>query len=213
MEINPILLGTYVSIARDMVVTVAAVVTASIAIYGLRIWKRDLVGKESYEAAKALVFHSHALSRASHKLRYPIMAHERTVFSKEHIENTTEGERWRASEAAAFRTRLKEYSGVYLGFYEALMNFRVIKGSQVYVAFQPFQEALREPLDKLYAYLRLLDDYSVGIVADSPDVKLLSRFIQEFEGDIDQFVLAIGDAREKGELFLLPYLHRKSISK
>lgn len=213
MELNPTLVGAYVSIARDVVVTIAAVITASIAIYGLRVWKRDLVGKESYEAAKALVYHSHALARASSKMRYPIRDHERTVFSKEEIENTTEGERWRMSEAAAFRNRLKEYSDVYLAFYEALMNFRVIAGSQVYRAFQPFQEALRDPLDKLYIYLGLLDDHTVGIVADSPDVKLLSGFIMRFDGEVDQFLISISDSRELGELFLLPYLHRKSISK
>ena len=213
MEFNPTVVGAYVSIARDVVVTVAAVITASIAIYGLRVWKRDLVGKESYEAAKALVYHSHALARASSKMRYPIRTHERTVFSKEAIENTTVGERWRMSEADAFRNRLKEYSDVYLGFYEALMNFRVIAGSQVYRAFQPFQKALENPLDKLYVYLRLLDDQTVAIVADSPDVKLLSGVIQKFDGEVDQFVISIADAREQGELFLLPYLHRKSISK
>ncbi|MBC3258046.1 hypothetical protein HU733_21325 [Pseudomonas paralactis] len=213
MEINPVLVGAYVTIARDVVVTIAAVITASIALYGLKIWKRDLVGKESYEAAKALVYQSHALSRASSKMRCPIYQHERKVFSKKDIENTTEGERWRISEAAAFRVRLKEYSDANLEFYEALLNFRVIAGSQVYLAFQPFQRALGEPMDKLYAYLNLLDDYAVSIVADSPDVKLLSGFIQKFDGEIDPLELAVREAREQGELFLLPYLHRKSIRK
>lgn len=213
MEINPVLLGAYVSIARDVVVTGVAIITASVAIYGLRVWKRDLVGKESYEAAKALVYHSHALARASSKMRYPIREHERTVFSKEYIDNTTEGERWRTSEAAALRTRLKEYSDVYLGFYEALLSFRVIAGSQVYIAFQPFQNTLEKSLDRLYVYLELLDDFSVAIIASSPDVKLLGGFIQEYDGELDKLGLDVENAREQGELFLLPYLHRKSITK
>lgn len=213
MGIDPVLLGMYVSIARDIIVAAVAVITASIAIYGLRVWKRDLVGKESYEAAKKLVYHSHALATESYRLRCPIRDHERKVFTKEYIENTTEGERWRVSEAAAFRARLKEYSDVYQGFSEALLNFRVIAGSQVYGAFQPFKRELGKALDELYAYLRLLDDFAVPIVRDSADVKLLSGFVQTFEGGLDSLAVSVGDAREEGEVFLLPYLHRKSISR
>ncbi|WP_455911413.1 hypothetical protein [Pseudomonas putida] len=213
MEINPVLVGAYVSIARDIVVTVAAVITASIAIYGLRVWKRDLVGKESYEAAKALVYHSHAVTRAIHKLRAPIMDHERMVFSKEHIEHTTEGERWRLSEAAAYRVRLKEYYDSYLSFNEALLNLRVIAGSQVFRAFAPFKETLQNVLDRLYLYLTLLDDFSVSITPQSDDVRLLSKFMLSYDGGVDGLGQAVADTREQGETFLLPYLHRKSISK
>lgn len=212
MEVTPLLVGTYVTIARDIVVTIAAVITASVAVYGLRVWKRDLVGKESYEAAKLLVYQSHAASRAIDKMRYPIREHERMMFTKEEIENTTEGERWRTSEAAAYRNRIKEYSDGYLGFYEALLSFRVIAGSQVYRAFLPFQRALEKPLDQANRYLGLLDDLSVAITAESPDVKLLRGFVHDFDDDVDAYSLSIGEAREQGELFLLPYLHRKSIS-
>lgn len=212
MEINPALIATYVSIGRDVVVTVAAVVTAIIAIYGLRVWKRDLVGKESYEAAKALVYQSHAASRAIDKMRYPIREHERMVFTKDEIEHTTEGERWRTSEAAAYRNRIKEYSDGYLGFFDALLNFRVIAGSQVYFAFLPFQKALEKPLDEVNNYLALLDEHSIPITADSEEVALLRGFIHSFDKELDEHSLSVGEAREQGELFLLPYLHRKSIS-
>jgi len=213
MEINPVLLGSYVSIVRDVVVTIAAVITATIAIKGLRAWKRDLVGKESYEAAKSLVYQSHVAARANSKVRYPIREHERMVFTKEHIENTTEAERWRMSEAAAYRNRIKEYSEGYLGFYDALLSFRVIAGSQVYQAFLPFQKALERPLDEVNSYLGLLDDNSIAITADSEEVVRLRGFVNSYDGELDKHTLSVGEAREQGELFLLPYLHRKSISK
>lgn len=212
MEINPTLLSTYVSIARDLVVTVAAVITACIAIYGLRVWKRDLVGKESYEAAKALVYQSHAVSRASDKMRFPIREHERVVFTKEEIENTTEGERWRISEAAAFRNRINEYSESFAEFYKALLSFRVISGSKVYYAFLPFHRALEKPLDQVNLYIALLDDLSFPISVDSIEAASLRGFIYSFGEDMDDYSLAVAEGREKGELFLLPHLHRKSIS-
>lgn len=213
MEINPVLVGTYVTIARDVVVTIAAVITASIAIYGLRIWKRDLVGKESYEAAKTLVFHSHATVRALLKLRLPIGDHERMMLTKEQIEHTTESERWRLTEAAAYRVKLKDFMEVYSGFREALLNMRVIAGSQVFLAFQPFQKAIRSNLDKLYAYLVLLEDFSVSYIGEPDDVKVTSKFVCSFDGSVDELQLSVEDTRESGEIFLLPYLHRKSISK
>ncbi|KTC41853.1 hypothetical protein AO260_29435 [Pseudomonas sp. ABAC21] len=212
MEINLVSLGGYITIAKDLIVAVVAVVTGAVALNGLRVWKRDLVGKESYEAAKALLYQSHAAARASDKMRYPIREHERTVFSKEQIDNMTEGERWRISEANAYRNRIKEYSEGYAGFYEALLNFRVIAGSRVFFAFLPFQRALERPLDAVNFYLAYLDDFSVAITVESPDTLLLREFIYKFDEDLDHHSLSIGEAREKGELFLLPYLHRKSIS-
>lgn len=211
MGVEPVLLGAYISMVRDVVVTVAAVVTACVAIHGLRVWKRDLVGKEFYEVAKALVYQSHAVSRASEKVRFPIAEYERMAFTKEQDIHMTEGEKWRVSEAAAYRKRLKEYSESYSEFYEALLKVRVVAGSNVYVAFRSFQGALTRPLIEVNNYLALLDDFSVSICEDSSVVHELRGFIL-IEGDgLDDFTIAIGEAREEGESFLLPYLHRKSI--
>jgi len=212
MEINPVLLGTYVTIARDLVVTVAAIITAGIAIYGLRFWKRDLVGKESYEAAKALVYQSHAVARASNIVRFPIRDYERLVFTKEQVENTTEGERWRISEAAAYRKRLEEYSEECVKFSEALLNFRVIAGSQVFFAFLPFQKSLEKPMDAIYAYIGLLEDHSMHVIANSDSAVALRDMIFSCDDHLGPNESEIADSREKGERFLLPYLHRKSIS-
>lgn len=211
MEINLVLLAPYVSLARDVVVTLAAVITALIAIYGLRVWKRDLVGKESYEAAKTLVYQSHVAARESYRVRLPIRESERVVFTKEESENMTEGERWRISEATAFRNRLKVYDENCAGYFEALLRFRVIAGSKVFRAFSAFQEALDRPVYDINLYLGLLDDFSVSLTVESDDVVLLRGYVQAIDKESTDRLLSVGDAREQGELFLLSYLHRKSI--
>lgn len=212
MEINPVLLGTYISIAKDVFVTAAAIVTAFVAIYSLRVWKRDLVGKESYEVAKALVYQSHAVARASGIVRFPIRDHERLVFTKEQVENTTEGERWRISEAAAYRKRLEEYWEEVVKFSEALLSFRVIAGSQVFFEFLPFQKALEKPMDAINSYIGLLEDHSIQVTANSDSAVALREKIFSCDDHLGSNDSEIADAREKGESFLLPYLHRKSIS-
>ncbi|MBM3358681.1 MAG: hypothetical protein FJY54_13270 [Betaproteobacteria bacterium] len=51
-----------ISVAKDIIVSVAAIVTASVAAYGINKWRRELSGKAHYDAA-------HGLLKATYKLR------------------------------------------------------------------------------------------------------------------------------------------------
>ena len=93
----------WISIGKDLAVAAAAVVTVGLGIYGVRTWKRDLVGKEVYSAARALVKESHLAAKAARKLRAPICYEERKEFSADEIKNLTSSERWRISEVSVNR--------------------------------------------------------------------------------------------------------------
>jgi hypothetical protein len=212
MEVNLGSLAVLAPIVKDAVIAVAAMVTAGVAVYGVRVWKRDLVGKELYEVTKSLVYQSHTATRACSKLLFPMSASEARVFTSEEVEHTTVGERWRLSESHAYRARLIAYSECLEKFSDSLLKARVVMGAKVYSAFLPFQRALRQPIDTINFYLSQLQDPSSCLLPDSEDTALLQGFIYKEAGDGGSKMMeAIADAREESEKFLLPYLHRKSI--
>lgn len=212
MEINLVSLAVLAPVVKDGVIAAAAIVTACIAIYGVRVWKRDLVGKELYEVTKYLVYQSHIASRASNRLLLPISASEGKIFTADEVKHTTAGERWRLSESHAYRTRLVTYSKSLEDFSEALLKARVVMGSKVYKAFIPFQQSLGLPINEVDKYLSQLQDPFSYLLPDSIETANLQRFIYKESGDEgDKMIRVIADAREGAEKFLLPYLHRKSI--
>lgn len=212
MEIDLGSLAVLSPIIKDAVIAVAAMITAGMAIYGVRVWKRDLVGKELYEVTKSLVYRSHTTSRACSKLLSPVLASEDRVFTVEEVKHTTVGERWRLSEAHVYRARLIVFSASLDELSDALLKARVVMGSKVYNAFLPFQRELRQPIYAINSYLAQLQDPSSVLMEDSEDTAILRWFVYKEEGDDGNKVLVkVTDAREEAEKFLLPYLHRKSI--
>ena len=88
----PAELKEWIMLIKDGLLGVAALVTTIIAIYGARMWKRELAGKEIYSATKALVKESHLLSKAVIKARMPIQDYERKMFTEEEVKHTTKNE-------------------------------------------------------------------------------------------------------------------------
>ena len=61
----------WVSLIKDGLLAIAALVTIGVGIYGARVWKMELIGKEVYAAARELVKQSHIVCKAADKLRLP----------------------------------------------------------------------------------------------------------------------------------------------
>jgi hypothetical protein len=207
----PAELKEWVTLTKDALLGVAALVTAFIAIYGVRMWKRELAGKEIYIAAKALVKESHLLSRAAHKARKPIEAYERKVFFPEEVKNTTEDERWYLSEADAYKKRIGNLSVAIDSYQSALLELRVLVGSKVYLGFLPFGKLVTEVIHRIGNYIAVVQDYTQIVLPDSPVVQEAQRELYPSGNLDDELSQKIDDAREEGEKSLLAFLHRTSI--
>jgi len=66
----------YITVFKDVCLSVAAIVTASVAIYGLRSWKKELSGKANFEVARGLI-------RSTYRLRDEI-SYGRSPFTSAH---------------------------------------------------------------------------------------------------------------------------------
>lgn len=207
----PAELKEWIPLIKDSLLAIAALVTTVIAIYGARMWKRELAGKEIYAATKNLVKESHLLSRALRKARRPIEDYERRTFSAEEIKNTTKNERWRLSEAEAYKKRIDELSIAINSYQSALLDVRVLVGSKVYLGFLPFGKLVTEVINRIGNYISVVQDYSKNVLPDSPEVQEAQQELYPSDNIDDELSQKIADTREEGEKRLLAFLHRTSI--
>lgn len=200
-----------IALIKDFLTAIAALLTIFIGIYGIRLWRRELVGKEIYAAAKDLVKESHLVFKAARELREPIHPYEVEPFTESVINNTTEWERWRISETNGYRKRTENFNKILERYEHSKLNLRVLVGSKIYLGFLPFDKLIGETIERVNRYIEVLNDYKKAITSNSPDV--ISAQIKlypsgRFDDELHQ---KTGDAREEGEKSLLAYLHRKSI--
>ena len=204
-------LKEWITLIKDGLLGVAALVTTVITIYGARMWKRELAGKEIYTAAKNLVKESHLLSKAANTARQPIQDYERKVFSTEDVKHTTENERWRLSEADAYKKRIDDLSVALNRYQSALLDVRVLVGSKVYLGFLPFGRLVTEVINRIGNYITVVQDYSKTAFPESPEIKNVQQKLYPSENLDDELTQEIADTREEGEECLLAFLHRTSI--
>lgn len=201
----------WIPLIKDALLAIAALVTTVIAISGARMWKRELAGKEIYSATKNLVKESHLLSKALRKARTPIEDYERKTFSAEEIKNTTKNERWRLSEADAYKKRIDELSVAIDSYQSALLDVRVLVGSKVYLGFLPFGKLVSEVINRIRNYISVVQDYSQNVLPDSPELQEAQQELYPSDNIDDELSQKIADTREEGEKCLLAFLHRTTI--
>lgn len=187
----------WITLAKESLLGLAALVAIGIGIYGIRAWKRDLVGKEVYTGAKNLVKESHLVSRAALMLREPLHPNEKRRFTNEEIFHTTELERWCIPEIDGYKLRISEFSTVQESYRLAKLDLRVLIGSKIYEGFNN--------------YLELLNDYEHVATPESPEIVSAQLIMYPSENLDDELTKDLADAREEGEKSILKYLHRNSI--
>jgi hypothetical protein len=204
-------LKEWVSLLKDSLLAIAALVTIFSAVYGVKLWKRELVGKEIYSAARALVRESHLVSRSVRKLREPIRKSEQTLFTPEEAENMAENERWRITAARAYRRRLDAFAADLERYEMAKLDLRVLVGSSIYEGFLPLGPLLLEAVESVKQYLDVIESPDSELTQQSPAVLKAQQALLPAGTTHDRLQVEIENAREHGETTLLEYLHRKSI--
>lgn len=204
-------LKEWITLLKDALLGLAAIVTIFVGIYGVRAWKRDLVGKEVYAAAKSLVKESHLLCKAARTLRQPLWAYDKRQFTDEEIEHTTKNERWRLSEAEGYKGKIEKFAEELKRYESAKLDLRVLVGSKIYEGFLPFDRFLTESIERVNDYLDLLQDHSRTYLPDSPEIIEAQRQLYPSDHLDDELSQNLADSREEGEVSLLSHLHRKSI--
>lgn len=149
--------------------------------------------------------------RAPSTLRQPLWAYNQRQFTDEEITHTTKNERWRLSEVEGYKKKIEIFTEELKRFDSAKLDLRVLVGSKIYKGFLPFDRSLRESIERVNAYLDLLQDHSNTYLPDSPEIIEVRRQLYPSDNLDDDLSQSLADSREEGEVLLLSHLHRKSI--
>ncbi|MGE6361971.1 hypothetical protein Q6344_14060 [Psychrobacter cibarius] len=201
----------WITLFKEVLLGLAALFAISIGVYGIRAWKRDLVGKEVYIATKKLVRESHLLSKSAISLRNPIYISEKLHFTQEDILHSTEIERWSKSESKAYNIRIDKFVDAKESYSSAKLDLRVLVGSKVYEGFLPFDHLIGESLNRVLAYLELIHDERYVASPESLAIINAQKIMYPSKDLDDELTRRLQDAREEAEKSLLNYLHRNGI--
>lgn len=201
----------WITLSKEILLGLAALVAIVIGIYGIRAWKRDLVGKEAYIATKRLVKQSHLISKTAVDLRNPINLSEKRHFTQYDVLHSTELERWSRNESKVYNLRIDKFIDVLESYTLAKLDLRILIGSKVYEDFLPFDRLITESLKRVIAYLELIHDDQNSVLRDSPEIIHAQKIMYPSNSLDDELTKNLYDAREEAEKSLLKYLHRNSI--
>jgi hypothetical protein len=206
-------LKEWVTLIKDILLGTGALTTICLSVYGVRVWKRDLVGKESYASVRELIKHLHMVSRVAHKMRGPAYEHEKRSLSEDEQKFFTQGEQWRMLEAEVYRKRIDDLDKEIQEFDAAQLEVRVLLGSHTQKDLLPFRQKIRECIERVNDYLDLLQDQTRGFTEDSPAIQIAQEAMYPAQDLDDPLSLKVANTREAAEISLLKYIHRKRIQK
>ncbi|SLJ85909.1 hypothetical protein [Psychrobacter sp. DAB_AL43B] len=201
----------WITLSKEILLGLAALVAIVVGVYGIRAWKRDLVGKEVYIATKKLVKESHIISKAAVSLRDPTYRSEERHFTQEEVLHSTELERWSRNESKVYNLRIDKFIDIQENYSLAKLDLRILIGSKAYEKFLPFDRLIAESLNLVIFYLELIHDENYVSSPELPIIIDAQKAMYPSSNLDDELTANLHDAREEAEKSLLKYLHRNSI--
>jgi len=175
-------LQDWVSLIKDIITSLAAIIAAIVAILGLQAWKKQLAGKKEYELAHRLLTDTYKFREALAGVRYWNTSSSESGIKAMYVE------RWQKVQEATIELD------------STSLEAEAIWGSVVRENLQP----LRQCADKLYATIGYyLDDL------ERPQLDEKEKFQIGFDdhSEDNNFSKEIYEAVKKMEKFLEPYLN------
>ena len=199
----------FVSVIKDILLSIAAIVTASVAIIGLRSWKKELSGKASFEVARGLI-------RATYKLRDEInygrspFTHANEFPDDYDPRNKTEEKEAKAW-AYIFTNRWKPIAEAILEFDANVLEAEALWGGEIKDKTSELKRCAHNLRASMESYVR--NEASGGRNFESNN-SLSERIHSEIwsgwgdEGETDKLSERINDSIYNIESELRPYLTR-----
>jgi hypothetical protein len=203
--------GIIVGLVKDIVITLGGITTVALGIYGLKIWKRDLVGKEAYSVISKVIKDLHKVSNSCRKFREFVLPHERRSLSEEELQHLTKNEQWRILELEVFNNRVDKLASAMDELDESTLSARVLLGSSVFATTLEFRGVVADCINSGNEYLDLLRDQQLGLGEDSPQILIAQQATFVGKELDDTLSIKLIEARESAEAALIRYLHRNTI--
>jgi len=151
-------LSQYLGIAKDVVLTGAAVAGAWVAVRGLSTWNRQLKGGVEYDLTRRLLRTTYRLRESIKSVRNPVMwaaemptptAEERKEMSREAIHHYGQGR--------AYQLRWDKVTEVRNELQTELLEGEVLWGNELHKKYEPLFKLQQELFVTIHTYLRATD--------------------------------------------------------
>jgi hypothetical protein len=146
-----------VTIAKDVILAVAAIIGTVVAVLGLRTWSRQLKGGVEYELTRRLLRNAYRVREAIAAVRAPFMsAAEMALPDDERAKLSRE----QAAHYGSVRGYEKRWEGVTSAIGDLrtdLLEAEAVWGSNVHVVFDPLLKLHRELFVTVHMYLQASD--------------------------------------------------------
>jgi len=132
------------SIIKDVIVSIAAIVTASIAVFGITSWRRELKGKSDFDAARRLMKSTYMLRDSISAARDPLISGYEFPEDYEGALGETTAEDKAKAYFHVFNNRWKPIIEALQEFDTAALEAEAIWGAEIKVKTNTFRKTLNK---------------------------------------------------------------------
>lgn len=199
----------FFGIVKDIILSIAAVITACVAYTGLNKWKKELRGKIDFDTAHALIKATYKVRDELKYARFPsILPHE---FPEGYDDSFMTKNPKEKGDAYAFiySNRMKHVFDVTQDFDICALEAEALWGKQIKEYTQELRMCYRQLNVSFEAYIR--NKYSGNVTFES-DQNFKEKIEQDIEVSLEEddlLSIRIKDAIKKIEQEIRPYLDKK----
>jgi hypothetical protein len=196
---------------KDVVVMLAAVTATGLGVYGVRTWKRQLVGTAEWDLARRWLRRVYGVRESLQHVRgvFMTLAETESALLKMNADDLEGDRRIAEGTAAAYDLRWAHVQTAMSDLDIEALEAEVLWGRQAAVALEPLRACIKELRIKLHVYLFYLRERPIN---DSNREKMEEAervvFALPDDGGTDQFGDRLAAAIAIAEAFIQPRLNR-----
>jgi hypothetical protein len=202
----------FATVAKDVVLTIAAVVGAYVAVKGLSTWNRQLKGGVEYELTRRLLKQTYRLREAIKGVRNPVMwAGEMPSPSPDKAAAMTKDQIRFYGMSSAYQKRWDKVAEVRTDLQTELLEAEAVWGREVHKQFDPVFKLQHELWVAVHSYVTACNPDSSEGMRDAMNkaIRMNRDILYEISGETeDEFSSDIAKAISSIESFLKPHLRK-----
>ncbi len=195
-----------IAIAKDVILSVAAIVASYVGLRGLGTWRRQLRGNTEYQLAKTLLVSAYELREAVAGVRNPFMQYSKEPdLPHDKLKDLSQREReWHAL-AQAYQRRWEPVSAAKAKLDANLLEAEVIWGSSIRAKIQPINRLI---VELLFAVQGHIEARNPNVQYESPGPEPLKKRRDTLYGggDTDAFKKQLDEAIGNVENEMRPHI-------
>jgi hypothetical protein len=205
-------IAEYVTVAKDIVLTVAGVIGAYVALRGLNTWNRQLKGGVEYDLTRRLLKQTYRLREAIKGVRNPVMwGGEMTSPSEEEAKDMSREQLRFHGLANAYQKRWDKVTEVRADLQTELLEGEVLWGQEIHNRFEPIFKLQHELYVAVHFYVTVCNPDTPEHSRDAREKAMGKNrdILYDISGETeDEFSNDVTQAVKSIEAFLKPHLRK-----